>query len=104
MADDFADLVELFLEVGGVFGSRVFHSERYAHGGGYAYGGGSADYHVADYVGYLLVRGAGYVDFFGGQLRLIDEDYAAGGPFESLDHKLVVGTRLRLAAPVADVT
>src|SRR5208282_2828246 len=90
LADGLADLVEIFLEVGAGLGFGILHAERYAHGGGYAYGRGSADYHVADHVGDLLVRGAGYVDFFGGQLRLIDEAYAAGGPFESVDHSSVV--------------
>ena len=79
LADGFADLVEIFLEIGAVLGFGILHAERDAHGGGYAYGGRSAHYHVADHVGDLLVRGAGYVDFFGGQLRLIDEDYAAVG-------------------------
>jgi len=39
----------------------------------------------------LLVRGAGYVYLFGGQLRLIDEDHTARSPFEGLNHKSVVG-------------
>ncbi len=81
LADGFADLVEIFFEIGAVLGFGILHAEGDAHGGGDAYGGGSADYHVADHVGDLLVRGAGYVHFFGGQLRLIDEDDAAGSPF-----------------------
>ena len=77
LADGFADLVEIFLEIGAVLGFGILYAEGDAHGGGDADGGGSADYHVADHVGDLLVRGAGYVHFFGGQLRLVDEDYAA---------------------------
>ena len=79
LADGFADLVEIFLQIGAVLGLGIFHAQRDAHGGGNAYGGCSTDYHVADHVGDLLVRGAGYVHFFGGQLRLIDEDDAASG-------------------------
>jgi len=81
LADGFADLIEIFFQIGTVFGFGIFHAESDAHGGGDAYGGRSADYHVADHVGDLLVRGAGYVHFFGGQLRLIDEDDAGFGPF-----------------------
>ena len=91
LADDFADLVELFLEIGGVVRLRIFHAERDAHGSGDANGGRSADDHVADGVCDLLVRATGYIYFFSGQLRLIDEDYAVGRPFESLNHELVVG-------------
>jgi len=87
-----------FIHVGAMFGTimtanvwfRILHAQRKAHAGGNADGRRSADNHVADYVGDLLVRGAGYIHFFGGQLRLIDEDYAAGGPFEGLDHESVV--------------
>ncbi len=81
LADGLANLIELFFEVGAVLRFGILHAQCDAHGGGNTYGGGSADYHVADHVGDLLVRGAGYVHFFGGQLRLIDEDYAGFGPF-----------------------
>ena len=90
LADGFANLVELFLEIGAVLRFGIFHAQCDAHGGGNANGGRSAHNHVADRVGDLLVRGAVYVHFFGGQLRLVDEDDTAGGPFESLDHESVV--------------
>ena len=91
LADGFADLVEIFLEVGPVLGFGILHAQRDAHGGGNANSGRSADDHVADHVCDLLVRGAGYVHFFGRQLRLIDEDDAGVGPFQGLNHESVVG-------------
>jgi len=82
LADRFANLVKIFLEIGGIRGFGILHAECYAHGCSNTNGGGSADDHVADHIGDLLVGGAGYVHFFGGQLRLVDEDYAGFGPFQ----------------------
>ena len=78
LPNGFADLVEVSLQIGASFGFGILHAERNAHGGGDADGGRSADHHVADHVRDLLVGGAGYVDFFGGQLRLVDEDVRRG--------------------------
>ena len=61
-----------------------------SHGCGDANGGSAANNHVADYIGNLLVSLAGHVGFFSGQLRLVDEAYAVVGPFESLNHGLVI--------------
>ena len=46
------------------------------HGGSHTDRGCATNDHVADYVGDLLVSLAGDVNFFIGQLRLIDEAYA----------------------------
>ena len=68
------------------FGLGIVHAQRDAHGCGHADRRCPAHHHVADDVGDLLMRLAGHVDFFGGQLRLVDEAYAVVGPFESLNH------------------
>jgi hypothetical protein len=86
-ADDLADLVEVALQIANRFGFRIVHAERDAHGRGDADRRRPAYHHIADDVGHLLMRLAGDVGFFGGQLRLIEEAYAVVGPFESLDHK-----------------
>jgi len=81
LAVDFADLIEIFSQVGAGLCFGILHAQCYSHGSGNAYCGGSADNHVADHVGDLLVRGAGYVHFFGRELRLVYEDDAGVGPF-----------------------
>ena len=57
-------------------------------------GPGAADDHIADYVSDLPIGLAGDIDFFHGQLGLVDEAYAGFGPLESLNHK---GSRWSLA-------
>ena len=90
-ADEVADLIEVALKVAGRFGFGIVHAEGNAHGGSHADGGRAAHHHIADHIGYLLMRLAGDVGFFGGQLRLIEEANALVGPFEGLDHASVVG-------------
>jgi len=86
LADDLADLVEVFLEIGAAFGFGVLHAERNAHGGSHPDRRRTAHHHVADDVRDLLVCRAVYVHLFSRQLRLIDEAHALVGPFEGLNH------------------
>ena len=83
--------MKIFLETGNIFGCGIIDAERDSHRGGDADGGCAAHNHVADHIRDLLMRRASYENFFSGQLRLIDEDYAVVGPFEGLNHKFVVG-------------
>ncbi len=89
LTNRFADRIEIFFEIFAILRFRIFRAQRDAHCGGDTNGGRSAHNHVADYVSYLLVCGAGYVNFFGGQLRLIDKDDALRSPFESFNHKFL---------------
>ena len=57
-----------------------------AHGGGDTDGRGSADDHVADDGGDLLVVGGENVGLFEGKLGLIEEVDAGGRPFEGRNH------------------
>ena len=59
-----------------VFGFGILYAECDTHGGSHTDRGCATNDHVADYVGDLLVSLAGDVNFFIGQLRLIDEAYA----------------------------
>ena len=76
------------LEVARRLRVRILHAERNAHCCRDPDCRRSAHHHVADHIGDLIVRGAGYISFFGGELGLIDEANAVLGPFESLDHIL----------------
>ncbi len=87
LADEVTDLIEVTLQVAGGFGFGIAYAERDAHGGGNSDRRRPAHHHIADDIGHLLVRGAGDIDFFRRQLRLIDEAYALIGPFKSLNHK-----------------
>ncbi len=61
-------------------------ADGHAHGGGDADGGGSADDHVADDGGDLLVVGCEDVGLFEGELGLVEEVNAGGEPFEGRNH------------------
>src|SRR5579863_5052210 len=90
LPDNFADLIKVAFQITRRLGFRVLHAERDAHGCRDADRRRAAHHHVADYVRDLLVRLAHDVDFFGRQLRLIEEAHALVGPFESLNHEFVV--------------
>ncbi len=93
LADEVADLIEVAFEVACGLGFGVLHRESDAHSCSHADGRRAAHHHVADHIGDLFVRLAGHVSFFGGQLRLVDEAYALVGPFEGLNHDVVVAVR-----------
>jgi len=61
-------------------------ADSHAHGGRDADGGGSADDHVADDGGDLLVVGGEDVGLLEGELGLIEEVNAGREPFEGRDH------------------
>src|SRR5579859_836951 len=90
LSDEVADLIEIAFQVAVRFGFGIVYAERNAHGSRDADRRRPAHHHVADDVGYLLVCLAGDVGFFGRQLRLVDEAYAAVGPFKSLNHRKIV--------------
>src|SRR6267143_4068036 len=98
LADDFADLVELLLEVVDIVSLGMLHSQGNAHRSGYANRWRAPHDHVTDGIRHLLVGGAGEVCFFGGQLPLIDEAHAGVGPFERLDHRTVLRSRFSVRA------
>lgn len=60
--------------------------ESHAHRGRDADGGGSADDHVANDGGDLLVIGCENVGFFEGKFRLVEEINAGGEPFKGGNH------------------
>src|SRR5215467_5794280 len=86
LTDQIADRVEVALEIAGRFGFGVIDAKRDAHTRRYANRGRSTHHHIADHVGYLLIRLAGHINFFSRQLRLVDEANAFVSPFESLNH------------------
>ncbi len=89
-ANHIADLLELAPQLIMVGGLRFADTQRNAHCCRHSDGGRAANDHGADGVGHFFVGRAGDVGFFRGQLRLIDEAHARVGPFQSLDHDLVI--------------
>ena len=97
-ADQIADLVEVALEVAGRFSFGIVHTQRNAHGRSHADRRRPTHHHVANHICHLLMRLAGHINFFGRQLRLIDEAHTVVSPFQGLDHKFVVGSYRKLKA------
>ncbi len=73
-----------------VAGRAVLHSQRDPHRRGHSDGRRATHDHGADRVGYLFVVAAGDVDFFRGQLGLINKTYARLCPFQGLDHESLI--------------
>jgi hypothetical protein len=89
LADEVADLVEFALQVALRFRLGVVHAQRDTQRRGHANRRRAPHHHVADHIRDLLMRLAGHINFFGRQLRLVDEAHALVGPFQGLDHKRV---------------
>ena len=79
----FADAIHLRVEIASI-GLR--HAQRHSHGGRHADGRRAANHHAADGRGDIFISPAGDVFFVQWQARLIDHDYASGGPFDGFQH------------------
>ena len=81
-----ADLLKFAAQFLRVARRRIAHAQGHAHGRGHANGGRAAHHHAANGLGHFLISAAGGVGLFRGQLRLVEDAHATGGPFQSLDH------------------
>src|ERR1700679_296746 len=80
--EGFGDDVDFGSQGFKIGGGAAVDSDGHAHGGRDADGRGSANDHVADDGGDLLVIGCEDVGFFEGELGLVEEVNAGGKPFE----------------------
>jgi hypothetical protein len=87
-ADQVASLVKVAFQFARGFCFGILCGQSNAHGCRHADRRRSTHHHGPDDVGNLLVRLAGDVGFFRGQLRLIDKTYALFSPLESLNHEI----------------
>jgi len=69
---------------------RSIAQKRLTAGGGSRRGGRAADDHGDDDVGHLPIGGGKDVARLKGELGLVDETYAAGGPGQGGNHALLV--------------
>ena len=86
--DHIAHLIEFSFELSNRFGFGILHTQCDPHPSRNPNRRRAAHHHVANYVRDFLVSRAIDVCFFIRQLRLVNEAYAAFGPFESLNHKI----------------
>ncbi len=79
-ADEVADLVEVALQVARRLRLGIVHAQRDTHARGHTDRRRPAHHHVADHMRHLFVSLTGHINFFGRQLRLINEAHTLFSP------------------------